>query len=121
MSLLQFRKDDVLSSDEVAAALKEAGLPFSAGPSGGATPGVEHVDRLLVGDEAQRVELHLLRFENAQDAINQSGRYVTQLRASRPEAPLGRFNYGRTLVLAVGLAPAADVNGLIERLTALRA
>ena len=109
MSSRNFRDDDVLTAEEATAWLSRGGERVGSGQSPAlGVREVERIDRVLVGDGGDPVEVILALYGDADKAITSSGALVRAVREEYPDRPLQRFNYGRTVVLAIGDSARAD-------------
>lgn len=109
MSSGSFRNDDVLTAEEAAAWLSRGGeRAVARGSLALRVRDVERVDRVLVGEGAEQVELILALYGEAGKAITSSGALVSAVREKYPDRPVQRFNYGRTVVLAIGESARAE-------------
>jgi hypothetical protein len=109
MSSRSFRDDDALTVEEASAWLSGRGRQAVAGGSLALEArDVERVDRVLVGDGPAQVEVILALYGDASKAMTSSGALVSAVRQKYPDRPFQRFNYGRTVVIALGDSPGAD-------------
>lgn len=109
MSSSSFSNDNILTVDEATALLLRQGVRAVAEQNSALrVHGVERVDRLLVGQGADIVEVLLGLYSDTDKAITSSSKFVSTVREMYPGRTLQRFNYGRTVVLAVGDAARAE-------------
>lgn len=109
MSSRSFRNDNVLTAEEVAACLSRGGERAATDHSVALrVRDVERIDRVLVGEGAGLVEVILGLYGDTDKALTSSGALISAVREKYADRPFQRFNYGRTVVLAVGDSARAE-------------